>query len=881
MSASNDMHTTQQIANAAEAFVQALGTLFPGDTFDQFFHGDTLRGAYWTALEHTIKRHATPQNEPLMRGLLDGHMLAEADIVEELLKLFLPGPRPDYSGIAARWADMLELTSEGVPRIEQEAERFFNLLADELRRSADLRRVLYHIAHARHIEIDDLDDAASTKEQDLRRLLEAAIITGPSTLTLQVRHLMTLTAWNNPTPAASEAHALVSLANLAAHLPADDLTDVWERVERLADPALRVKLLGKLAPQLSQLGIAQDPLGLVQTAILNSDTRLDPVLIVDVLLELAPYLDALSRDHTLPPFRQRVMDGVRAINDPASRVRALDALIENLPPQRQPEAVTWAFEAASEISNDMARAMSLSDLPPSLPPEFHVRLLSLAYEIETPDARALLMGRMIPHISADLQPQALTGALHAIDQIVGDEARTSALIQLAPFIESMGPLRYLPDGLHDTLNVMFSIEAKGDRARAFAALAPYLSPELLREALHVLRDIGDDHERTTALTRLAHHLPDDLQVAAFAVAQEIQGASTRARALSAIAPYLSLNARTQALADALAAALAIEGRFERILALIDLAPHLPEDLQWRALQEALTATRSLRDENERSRALVVLAPHLAQEQMADAVADAYTILEPLERVPALSALLPYLPDEPRFRVAQDVINLARAVKPAHHKASILAAIAPVLPDELIGQAVSVADYINTPYDQMHVLAALLPRQPDQLYDLALATARAVPNRYQRVNALLELAPHIPPGLRYHLLDEALDEALGIPDDYDRASALAQLAPYIDVQTDVQNQHQDALNLALDACLDADSPETRAALLARIAKVWAELLNPAQSYSLWRRLVAFLRTRPYSEVLADLAALAPVLTMMGSQTAADTLADVLARAVFED
>jgi hypothetical protein len=150
-----------------------------------------------------------------------------------------------------------------------------------------------------------------------------------------------------------------------------------------------------------------------------------------------------------------------------------------------------------------------------------------------------------------------------------------------------------------------------------------------------------------------------------------------------------------------------------------------------------------------------------------------------------------------------------------------------------------------------------------------------------VNALLELAPHMPPNVRYSLLDEALDEALGIPDDYDRASALAQLAPYIDAQTEVQNQQQDALNLALDACLEADTPEMRAILLGRLARVWVNLLNPAQSYTLWRRLVVYLRTRPYSEVLADLAAIAPVLVLMGSASAADAIADVLVRSVFAD
>ena len=39
-------------------------------------------------------------------------------------------------------------------------------------------------------------------------------------------------------------------------------------------------------------------------------------------------------------------------------------------------------------------------------------------------------------------------------------------------------------------------------------------------------------------------------------------------------------------------------------------------------------------------------------------------------------------------------------------------MAPVLPDQLIGEAVDVAEMIQTPYDQMHVFTALLPQIDD-------------------------------------------------------------------------------------------------------------------------------------------------------------------------
>ena len=54
MSLSEGIYTTQQLANAAEAFVSALDKFFPETLFEQFFHSDTIRSAYWRALEQAL-----------------------------------------------------------------------------------------------------------------------------------------------------------------------------------------------------------------------------------------------------------------------------------------------------------------------------------------------------------------------------------------------------------------------------------------------------------------------------------------------------------------------------------------------------------------------------------------------------------------------------------------------------------------------------------------------------------------------------------------------------------------------------------------------------------------------------------------------------------
>jgi hypothetical protein len=875
MSLSEGIYTTQQLANAAEAFVSALDKLFPETLFEQFFHPDTIRSAYWRALEEALDGYATPERTALVNELMTGQVLATPRVVGELLKLFRPGDGPDYAIVTDAWRGVLpDGARAGTP---DEARALFGAIAGALRRSPDLHLVLQQLGRATYSAPSTILVAL---DEDLNRLLDAAVLAGPGAVSRQIRHLLALGAEHRALPPEDVATMLLALANVAAYLPPGAIRLIWERVLRLDDPALRIQVIARLAPYVHSSAYTPDLLALVEDAIARSVPPIAPVDRVDALLTLAPYL-AATQDQTMAGLQQRALDGARAIGDPASRVRALAALIEKLPAELQREAVALAFDTASnDISNELARATALSDLPPHLPPDSQARLLNMAYQIESPEACALLLGRMIPFLPGGLQRQALAGALRAIEQISGDDARARSLIALAPSIDAVGLLQDFPDGLQQAITVIFSIDREDARAQAFAALAPYLSPELLSEALEAVKSIADDADREVTLSRLAPHLPAELNIATIAVAHELGSSDARAAALLAIAPYLSAAARAQVLAEALAAALAIERWYDRVVALTDLAPHLPDDLQRRALQEAMIAARSLRDEDERRRALIVLVPHLPDDLLADALADAYTLLDPLQRVPVLGALLSRLPAEPSLNVAQEVLDTARNITAAADKATLLATMAPVLPDELLPLATAVARSVDTPYERMHVLTALLPRDPGGLHDDALAAARAVPDQSQRANALQELVAHTSFPARQQILEEALAAALDVSDEYDRASALASLAPYIDTYADTQDRQRDALELALNACLEVTSPRERALLLGRLAQQWSHLLTTTGSYSLWRRLMTFLRKEPYAERVTDLAALAPIVEQMGAASATEDIAYMLLQLMVE-
>lgn len=867
MTALHSLNQPQQIASAAEQFVRALTRLFPGGAFEQFFHADTVRHAYWAALQHAIDEYtAREETTPTHNGSGKVALLSRPAVANELIKLFLPDQQPDYNTVADEWAAALDRTSAERADLVAQARTLFHLIVEAVDQSPELRLVLRQVGQARPA------GAVETGSVDLDRLLEAALADGPGALHRQVRHLLALAVERDDPASPDGAANLLALAQFASDLAPDDLRAAWNRVTELPDSASRVRLTAQLAPHIARTGEKTDPLTLVRRGIEQADPPVPPADRVAALLDLLPHLRASEPGVLLPSLQQRVLSAVGAIIDPASRVRALSAIIEKLAPDVQREAVAQAFEAAASIPSGFARATALSDLPAHLPPEFHTRLLKLASALDTPDARAYLLTRLIAHLAPEQQSAVLTETLDAIAAINGDDARALALIALAQPIETAGLLRENPDGVQHAITVTFSIARPDARAGAFAVLAPYLSAELLTEALQMLKSINDDRDRARTLAQLAPHLTPELNVAAYNTAQELRTSEARAAALSAIAPYLSSAARARALADALAAALAIERRYERATALVDLAPHLPDTLRARALNEALNAARSITDEDERGRALVFLAPHLPADRLPDALADAYTITDPVTRTPALSALMSFLPSEPRERVALDVIQTAREASDARRKASILAAIAPALPESALDPAIEVALAIASPYDRLHVLTALLPRRSEQLRDAALIAARAVPSAVERVNALLELVPYHRPALRDALLDEALDAATQLVDSYDRASALATIAPAIDVQGYVQNRQQDALVLALEAALAIDEPVMRARALSRVAEASAARLTPAQTYTLWRNAVSAIRAQPHTAALRDLAALKPLLGHMGG---ANALAEIVA------
>src|SRR5690606_22357839 len=185
MTALHPLNQPQQIASAAEQFVRALTRLFPNGTFEQFFHADTVRHAFWAALQQAIEQYSVREDAtPLKNGGGKSALLERPAVANELLKTFLPGQQPDYDAVAEEWAAALSRTTTGRADLVVTARTLFGLIVEAVDRSPELRLVLRQVGQAR---------PAGTVEPggaDLNRLLEAALADGPGALHRQVRHLL-------------------------------------------------------------------------------------------------------------------------------------------------------------------------------------------------------------------------------------------------------------------------------------------------------------------------------------------------------------------------------------------------------------------------------------------------------------------------------------------------------------------------------------------------------------------------------------------------------------------------------------------------------------------------------------------------------------------
>jgi hypothetical protein len=652
---------------------------------------------------------------------------------------------------------------------------------------------------------------------------------------------------------ADRAHLLAMPALSAELLDDAVLLEVMTAAQQLSDPIERAWALAGIAPRLPERErVEAFRLALEATRRIAApyvETR------IQIMAGMAPNLPN--------PLRADLWEVVQSIEDSYYQLEALAAVAPYLQEAVLREALDSAWQIFASGDRVATVVAIAAHLPEPLKQETLRQALGFAQKpwnfIFDAEGRTRALLALIPHIPERKGNQLLRKALTLAPKIGLEYQRAKALGEICTWLARRGA----PD---EALNVVRRIEDENWRLEALAQVVPHLPASLLGEALAVAWVIGDGDARASARARLACQSPERLLTGALEEVRAMSDARAQAIVLVELAAHLPEPWKPRVLQEAMASAWKLARSDSGGMALEKLVPHLPEPLLHQALEEA----QRIRDVYERATVLAKLASRLPEPLLREALVaaqDRENLREDMSEegqapryvysvAQALPLLLPRLAE---LGYSQEALMAAHKIGDPQGRALTLARLIPYLApsakEEILREALAEAWTFSYGWRQT-VFSMLAPHMSETLLREALARSQAIDDRYPREEALASFLPHL---ARLGHLDEALNEAQKIKQQYERESAVAELvSQMIDLGM---------LEEALKEVQKIDYDGLRRAALSRVAphlsKLSLETLHP-----LWLKMLHSLAGRTRQDLVSDLVALAPVLTLLATQGAVE-------------
>lgn len=531
-----------------------------------------------------------------------------------------------------------------------------------------------------------------------------------------------------------------------------------------------------------------------------------------------------------------------------NRSRALAMLIPHLPPNQRQNVLGEALSLVHELDNYYDKARALISLLPYRPTSQRERLVQhvsdLIEGLGNPYRRSRALAALIPYLPTDQQPSAVEDAIETAAKIP-DAARSlytrAVLIQHLPLDRRRSAvaevLRAIQDLEEDPGNNRHIHYAQRYSLHALAAVAPFLSPDLLEEAIITARRLRRAHRRAYVLAELARHLPLDrscrLLDEAWAGVRGTRDRSgdvqSRAYVLASLVPYLPRNEQGDVLPDVLSLLDGIRQPYQRARVLTVVAPYLPLDLRESELQTVLAMADKISDKELRAYTLMMITPHL--------------------------------PDGQRRAVQRDALAIARTIRHIPYRAYCLVALAPQLPPELLSEALTSALRIRDRLYCVYTLAALEPRLDGEQRLAVLTDIRDREGEEPHLSTMhAVLSPDTPPDMRKVTLLAALSQAQTVEDVPCRILALYSLAPHLP-----NEMLPSVLNEALVWVRGTRQRDRRARMFSMFVPIWSSLPTH-QAYALWSATLRLRTLRSRPGFLTDLGALSPIIFRLGGARA---------------
>jgi tetratricopeptide (TPR) repeat protein len=205
---------------------------------------------------------------------------------------------------------------------------------------------------------------------------------------------------------------------------------------------------------------------------------------------------------------------------------------------------------------------------------------------------------MAAPVDADIKKSIL-----AIESIEDPMSRSEALETAAKDIAPDSPL------MGEVLQLVLDTDPSyGARNRAYHALLPKLSPDLLQQALDMVEKYGNEKVQAVELGLLAPYLPPDAFSQALGLAASIQYEAARGRALEGLVPFLP----DTELENALSILESFEDPARRIYVTLNMLRYMKQDTG-PIIDDLARLSEKVEDPGTRARIFPDLAPLLDRE----------------------------------------------------------------------------------------------------------------------------------------------------------------------------------------------------------------------------------------------------------------------------
>lgn len=529
----------------------------------------------------------------------------------------------------------------------------------------------------------------------------------------------------------------------------ETVCEAWEQVETIANPVAAAQILFQIAPLLPAIHELEDkPTILAQVVeivahLKNVDARVKGLMALRPLLPEAVFEmhvkavfeelkqaremdDELSSkvlravaEHLPPSLEDAALGLVDDIGSASYRAHALTALAAHLPVDAHRNLHEKALDSIEIIEDEDERAEALIAFAMHLEsaeeaqeyPKLLEKALLIAITISSHQMRAQLLVALAPHLTEDLQREALAAVqgmkdegeqaqmlsqliptlpsemqlscLDMADKMTQQEYRAQVLSVLAQYVPQQVRQQTMMDALYAASNLPNLYE----RVRALINLQEWLPQilrgEVLNRAVNTIVEMDKESAQARALNLLAEHLASPLFEEALNMARAIRKPQLCLNALLGFLPQLDSNQRATIVEEMLDCVQRIRLPYKRAQALIGLAAYLSAE----QLREALMIVEGITKALDQINVYVCLAEQLPFEQRAPLLDKALIrlkrITDAYERASAMVVMMPYLEEDVRVKLRMEVYQMIERTGDAYDKANTIALLAPLLEGETL------------------------------------------------------------------------------------------------------------------------------------------------------------------------------------------------------